>query len=41
MTLPANREFVLDVIAGDALEIAAEIDVKDAPLVELSVLRSP
>ena len=39
--LPANQEIVLQAIAGNAMEIAAEIDVKNAPLVELNVLRSP
>lgn len=39
--LPANREVVLDDIAGKSLELLAEIDTKDAPVVEMRVLRSP
>ncbi len=41
MTLPANQEIVIDQVQGDAIEIAAEIDTNDAPLVEINVLRSP
>ncbi len=41
LTLPANRELVLDGIQGNAVELMAEIDTNDAPLVELNVLRSP
>ena len=41
MTLPANQEVVLNNIQGNATEIIAEIDPKNAPLVELNVLRSP
>jgi len=40
-TLPANQEVVLDGIQGDAIEIVAEIETNDAPMVELNVLRSP
>lgn len=40
-TLSANQEFVIDEISGNAMEIIAEIDTKDAPMVELNVLRSP
>lgn len=40
-TLPANQEIVLTEIRGNALEIEAEIDPKNAPMVELNVLRSP
>jgi beta-fructofuranosidase len=40
MTLPANTEVVLDGIRGNAIEIAAEIDIRKAPIVELNVLRS-
>jgi beta-fructofuranosidase len=40
MTLPANREVVLEGIEGNALEIVAEIDVAAAPMVEMCVLRS-
>jgi beta-fructofuranosidase len=41
MTLPANKEIVLKNIRGDAMEIVAEIDMKDAQMLELNVLRSP
>ncbi len=41
MTLPANEEVVLGNINGNAMEIIAEIDPKDAPMVEMNVLRSP
>ena len=40
-TLPANREIVLDGVGGDAIEIAAEIDLGQAQMVELNVLRAP
>jgi beta-fructofuranosidase len=40
-TLPANREVVLESIRGNAIEIVAEIDPKNAPMIELDVLRSP
>ena len=39
--LPANREVVLDGVQGKAVEIAAEIDPRNAQMVELNVLRSP
>ena len=39
--LPANEEVVLDGIKGSALELILEVDAKDAPMVELNVLRSP
>lgn len=41
LALPANQEVVLEGVGGNAVEIAAEIDTGDAPLVELNVLRSP
>lgn len=41
MTLPANREVVLDGIHGTAMEIIAGIDTKEAQVIELNVLRSP
>jgi|GEM_PF-122058 len=41
MKLPANEEVVLQNIRGNAMEIIAEIDAKNAPMVELNVLRSP
>ncbi|MGV3556572.1 glycoside hydrolase family 32 protein [Larkinella arboricola] len=40
MTLPANKEVVLKNIKGDAMELNLEIDPKDAPMLELNVLRS-
>jgi beta-fructofuranosidase len=40
-TLPANQELVLDNIHGNTMEIIAEIDPKNAPMIELTVLRSP
>ncbi len=39
--LPANQEVVLNNISGNAMEIIAEVDSKDAPMVEINVLRSP
>ena len=41
MTLPANEEVVLENIRGSAMEILAEIDPKNVPMVEMNVLRSP
>ena len=41
LTLPANQEIVLDKIKGNAIELAAEIELKEAPMLELNVLRSP
>ena len=41
LPLPANEEVVLEGIEGNALEIRAEIETGDAPMVELNVLRSP
>ena len=41
MTLPANKEIVLENIRGKAMEIIAEIDPKDAQMVEMNVFRSP
>jgi len=41
MKLPANKEVVLKSINGNAMEISLEVDVKDAPALELNVLRSP
>ena len=40
MKLAANREIVLENIRGNAMEIIAEIDPMDAPMVEMKVLRS-
>ncbi len=39
--LPANKEIVLKGIKGNAMEIHAEIDMLNAQIVELNVLRSP
>jgi len=39
MALPANQEMVLD-IQGRAMEIIAEIDPKESPMIELDVFRS-
>ena len=41
MPIPANREVVLDEVRGNAIEVMAEIDPKEAAMVELNVLRSP
>lgn len=41
MDLPTNQELVLDGIAGNAMELNLEIDPENAPMVELTVLRSP
>ena len=41
MKLPANKEIILKNIRGNSMEIDLEIDPKDAPVVELNVLRSP
>lgn len=41
LKLPANKEIVLNSIQGNALEIIANIDPKNAPMIELNVLRSP
>jgi beta-fructofuranosidase len=40
VALPANQELVLPGIRGNALELSAEIDPRDAPTIELNVLRS-
>jgi len=40
MNLPANEEVVLKSIQGNAMEIVAEIDPKNAPMIEMNVLRS-
>jgi len=39
--LPANKEVVLSNIRGNATEIVAEIDPRNAPMVEMNVLQSP
>ena len=41
LTIPANREIVLEEVHGNAIEIEAEIDTGESPMVELDVLRSP
>jgi beta-fructofuranosidase len=39
--LPANKEIVLKNVQGKSLELMAEIDAKNASMIELNVLRSP
>ena len=41
MVIPANRETVLEGIEGNAIELLAEIDSREAPMVALNVLRAP
>lgn len=41
LLLPSNREIVLENVTGNAVEIDAEIDLRDAKMVELNILRSP
>jgi beta-fructofuranosidase len=41
MTLPANKEIRLKKIRGNAMEIYAEINTKDASMIEMNVLVSP
>jgi len=41
MTLPANQDIMLENVRGNALEIVAEIDPKNASMVELDLLCSP
>ena len=41
MTLPANKEILLDKIKGRSMEIQAEIELRGAEPVELNVFRSP
>ena len=41
MNLPANGDIILENIRGNAMEIIADIDPKNAPMVEMNVLRSP
>jgi hypothetical protein len=40
MTLPANKEIVLDGVQGKAMEIILEIDPKESSMIELDVFRS-
>lgn len=40
-TLPANREIIFEQLQGNAMEIIAEIDPQQAPMIEMNVLRSP
>ena len=40
LMLPANQEIVLEKISGNALELTAEIELKEASMLELNVLRS-
>jgi beta-fructofuranosidase len=39
--LPANKEVPIEAIKGNCIELIAEIDPKDAPTIELNLLRSP
>jgi beta-fructofuranosidase len=41
MKLPANQEVVLRNIEGNAMEMIAEINTKDSPMVEMNVFHSP
>ncbi len=41
MKLPGNQEEVLKDISGNAMEISAEIDMKNAQIIEINILRSP
>jgi beta-fructofuranosidase len=41
MTLPANKEVRLKNVGGNAMEIYAEIDTKEASMLEINVLKSP
>ena len=41
MTLPGNKEVLLEKIKGNTIEILAEIDPMDSELIELDVLISP
>lgn len=40
MTLPANKELVLQNVSGNAMEIKTEIDPQEAQMIELNILRS-
>ncbi|TSA37451.1 MAG: glycosyl hydrolase family 32 domain protein [Verrucomicrobiaceae bacterium] len=40
MTMPANKEMVFENVRGNAMELNLEIDPKNAPMIELNVLRS-
>ncbi len=39
--LPGSQEIVLKGISGNAMEISAEIDMKNSQMVEMNILRSP
>ncbi len=39
--IPANKEYVFKKISGNALEMDIVIDLRESPLIELNVLRSP
>ena len=39
--LPANKEVNFNKINGNAIEIFCEIEIKDSPMVEMNILRSP
>ena len=40
ITIPANKEIVLENINGNTMEIVAEIDSKNSQMFEINVLRS-
>ena len=40
-TIPANSEMIFDGIEGNSIELAAVIDTKESPVIEIDVLRSP
>lgn len=41
LVLPANEEIILPEIQGNAMEIVAEINMKNSEIIEMNVLRSP
>ena len=41
MKLPANKEIVLNGIEGNSMELSVELNHKNAPMIEINVLRSP
>jgi beta-fructofuranosidase len=41
LKLPGSQEIVLKGISGNAMEISAEIDMKNSQMVEMNILRSP
>ena len=41
LTLPANQEVAIKDICGNAMEIIAEVEPNNTPMVEMNVFRSP